>query len=132
LVWEGLVDPKLKRQWMQMRDVSADNPQGRVGMGTGYHCVHHEMEFKYWVTDWNPFSYFSTIITAPMNEAFKNKETYELIPTESGTEVRYTMAQLEDEAGVRHPEEEAQIVAFLQDFWPKGFDVLEVMLKEAS
>ena len=34
VVWEGLVDPELKRVWMGMRAVTVDNPQGRTGNGS--------------------------------------------------------------------------------------------------
>jgi uncharacterized protein YndB with AHSA1/START domain len=128
LVWEGLVNPELKRKWMDMRSVSVDRPSGRIGPSSGYHCVHEAMEFKYWVTDWHPFRYFSTTIGAPMDPSQKQRETYELIPTETGTEIRYTCSELLDESGVRQEENEAAIIEFLAGFWPPAFDALEELI----
>ena len=42
VVWEGLVAPELKRRWMRMLSVDVDRPEGRIGTGSGYHCVHDE------------------------------------------------------------------------------------------
>ena len=90
VVWEALVAPELKRRWMGMLSVTVERPEGRIGTGSGYHCVHAEAEFRYWVTDWEPFDYFSTRINDPAREGVSMPETYHLTPTESGTEVRYT------------------------------------------
>ncbi len=58
VVWEALVAPELKRRWMHMLSVDVDRPEGRIGPGSGYHCVHEAMEFRYWVTDWGTLRLF--------------------------------------------------------------------------
>jgi len=130
VVWEGLIDPELKRVWMDMRSVTVDNPQGRVGSGSDYHCVHDAVEFRYRVTDWEPFSYFSTVIQDSLRPGLKSRETYQLMATDEGTELRYAMGPLHDDNNVRHEEEEKELVAFLSQFWPIGFDAMVKLIEE--
>jgi hypothetical protein len=134
VVWEGLVHPDLKRRWMGMRNVFVDNPeeQGRMGLGSKFHCVHDQMEFHYWITDWRPFDYFSTVITDSLHPGMKNPETYQVIPTADGSEVRYTMGKLVDEEGNHRPKEEAEIAEFLAGFWPVGFEELSKIIDKAQ
>jgi hypothetical protein len=68
-------------------------PAGRIGPGSGYHYAHEAADFRYAVTDWKPFDYFSTLMQGPANEGLAMHETYALTPTETGTEVRYTMSR---------------------------------------
>lgn len=130
VVWEGLVAPELKGKWMtQMRSVDVERPAGRIGPGSDYHCAHEAADFRYQVTDWEPFDYFSTLMKDPVNEGLAMHETYALTPIETGTEVRYTMGPLLDKNGQRHKAEEADAIAFLKGFWPQSFDALAKMLK---
>ena len=130
LVWEALVDPELKRVWMGMRAVTVDNPQGRIGNGSDFVCTHDAMEFKYRVTDWEPFSYFSTIIGDSLRPGLKCRETYQLTTTDEGTELRYAMGPLLDDNNVRHGKEEKELVEFLAGFWPVGFDAMEKLIED--
>ena len=130
VVWEALVAPKIKQQWMQsMISVSVENPAGRIGPGSGYHCAHEAADFRYSVTDWEPFDYFSTLMKDPGNDNLAMHETYALTPTKTGTEVRYTMGPLLDQNGKRHETEEANAIAFLKGFWPVSFDALTQILE---
>jgi uncharacterized protein YndB with AHSA1/START domain len=130
VVWEALVAPNLKQQWMQkMLSVDVECSAGRIGPGSGYHSAHEAADFRYSVTDWDPFDYFSTLMKDPINEGIAMHETYALTPTETGTEVRYTMGPLLDQNGQRHEAEEADAIAFLKGFWPDSFDALAKMLK---
>ena len=132
VVWEALVAPELKRRWMGMLSVTVERPEGRIGTGSGYHCVHAEAEFRYWVTDWEPFDYFSTRINDPAREGVSMPETYHLTPTESGTEVRYTFGQAHDADGNRSEVSEQEAAGFLSAFWPGAFDELEAILRAAA
>jgi uncharacterized protein YndB with AHSA1/START domain len=132
VVWEALVAPNLKQQWMQkMLSVDVERPAGRIGPGSDYHCAHEAADFRYSVTDWEPFDYFSTLMKDPVNEGLAMHETYALTPTETGTEVRYTMGPLLDQKGQRFEAEEADAIAFLKGFWSDSFDTLATMLKSA-
>lgn len=131
-VWQALVAPELKQLWMGMLSVDVERNDGRIGPGSGYHCVHEMAEFRYWVTDWEPFEYFSTMINDPAREGVSAPETYHLTPTETGTEVRYTLGQAHDGDGVRHEESEADSAAFLEPFWQQGFAVLEKLIQDSK
>jgi uncharacterized protein YndB with AHSA1/START domain len=124
VVWQALIDPNLKQKWMGMRAVTVENQQGRVGMGSDYHCAHTEIDFFYKVTDWEPFNYFSTVINDSMHKGLKNRETYELTPTEDGTEIRYTMGPVKDDDGNRNEKAEKEIIEILSAFWPAVFDAM--------
>ena len=132
MVWESLVTPDLKLRWMDMLSVDVERPEGRIGPGSGYHCVHDAMEFRYWVTDWEPFDYFSTLFSDPLHEGLKLRDTYQLEPTESGTEVRHAMGSAFDDKGQRHPTAEAELAVLLGGFWPPVFDELERLLSAAD
>jgi uncharacterized protein YndB with AHSA1/START domain len=132
IVWEALVAPELKQRWMGMRSVGVDRPEGRIGPGSAYHCAHTDMDFRYWVTDWEPFDYFSTRINDPFNEGVSAQETYALTAIETGTELRYTMGPSLDAEGNHHPEAQTASVAFLAAFWPQAFDEMESLLRKAE
>ena len=60
------------------------------------------------------------------------RETHELIPTETGTQIRYTMDQVVDGEGNRHEEVEPPLIEFLSGFWPSAFDEMERMVQAAE
>ncbi len=102
VAWEALMAPELKQRWMVgMKSVSVENPECRIGNGSGYHCAHEAADFLYWVTDWEPFDYCSTRIADPAHEGITLPETYHLTVTETGIEVRYTIGQAHDANGDR-------------------------------
>ena len=130
IVWEALVAPEIKQRWMvDMKAVTVDRPEGRIGPGSNYHCAHEAADFFYWVTDWEPFDYFSTRIKDPAREGVSTPETYQLTTTETGTELRYTMGQACDENGNRSEVSEQEGIAFLSVFWPACFENIEKMIK---
>jgi uncharacterized protein YndB with AHSA1/START domain len=130
VAWEALIAPELKQRWMvDMKSVTVDNLQGRIGVGSGYHCAHEAADFRYWVTDWEPFNYFSTRISDPSREGISMPETYHLTQTESGTELRYTIGQGQGADGNRSEISEQEAVGFLSDFWPACFDKMEKIIK---
>ena len=122
----------MKVRWMNMLSVDVDRPEGRIGPGSGFHCVHEEMEFRYWVTDWQPFDYFSTFFHDPMHEGLTFRETYEVIPRDGGSEIRYTMGQSLDADEVRHEDAEAESIEFLNNFWNFAFAEMEKLRAEAK
>jgi uncharacterized protein YndB with AHSA1/START domain len=130
IVWEALTAPELKQKWMvNMKSVTVDRPEGRLGSGSNYHCAHEAADFFYWVTDWEPFDYFSTRIKDPARDGISLPETYHLMATESGTELRYTIGQAHDADGKRSKVSEEEAVGFLSDFWPACFEEMDAMIK---
>jgi uncharacterized protein YndB with AHSA1/START domain len=133
VAWEALTAPELKQRWMTgMRSVTVDNPENRIGPGSGYHCAHEAADFRYWVSDWEPFEYFSTRINDPGRDGISMPETYHLTPTESGTELRYTIGEAHDSDGNRSEISEQEAVGFLSGFWPPCFDAMEELIKAAT
>ena len=115
-----------------INSVTVDRPEGRIGAGSGYHCAHEAADFLYWVTDWEPFDYFSTRIADPAREGISMPETYHLTQTETGTELRYTMGQAHDAEGKRSEPAEEGTAGFLSEFWPLSFDAMDLQLKAAD
>ncbi len=133
VTWEALTAPELKQRWMTgMLSVSVERPEGRIGTGSGYHCAHEAADFRYWVTDWEPFEYFSTRINDSARDGISMPETYHLTPTETGTELRYTIGQAHDADGNRSEVSEQEAVGFLSAFWPPAFDAMEELIKAAD
>ncbi|HSF95168.1 MAG TPA: DUF2652 domain-containing protein, partial [Thermohalobaculum sp.] len=133
VVWEALVAPQLKQRWMSgINAVTVANPEGRIGAGSDYHCAHEMADFRYQVTDWEPFDYFSTRIGDPGREGITMPETYHLTATESGTELRYTIGQARDFDGNRSEISEQEAVGFLSGFWPVSFDEMEKVIRAAE
>ncbi len=133
VAWEALTAPDLKQRWMTgMLSVSVDRPEGRIGTGSGYHCAHEAADFLYWITDWEPFDYFSTRINDPARDGISLPETYHLTPTESGTALRYTIGRAQDADGNRSEISEQEAVGFLSGFWPPCFDAMEELVKAAD
>jgi uncharacterized protein YndB with AHSA1/START domain len=102
VAWEALTAPELKQRWMaNMKAVTVENPEGRIGVGSAYHCAHEAADFFYTVTDWEPFNYFSARIGDPARPGISMPETYQLTETPSGTELRFTLGQAHDTEGNR-------------------------------
>ena len=81
LAWEALTAPEFKVRWMDgVGAIRMENPEGRLGPGSVYHCAHELAEFVYRITDWQPFDYFSTRIKDPAREGVELPETYQLTP----------------------------------------------------
>jgi len=126
LVWEALTAPEFKLRWMdQVSTMEMDNPEGRLGPGSVYHCGHQLAEFVYRVTDWQPFDYFSTRIKDPARAGIELPETYHLTPVPEGTALRYTIGRAFDSAGNRSEVSEQEAVGFLSEFWPVSFDAMD-------
>lgn len=133
IVWEALTAPELKQRWMlDVASVSVDRPEGRIGMGSSYHCAHVAADFAYWITDWEPFDYFSTRLYDPARDGITMPETYHLTATESGTEVRYTLGRAHDADGNRSEVSEREAADFLSVFWPACFNQMEEILEGAE
>ena len=129
VVWEALTAPELKQRWMSgMKGVRVENPQSRLGVGSDYHCAHEAADFNFIVTDWEPFDYFSTRFGDPAREGVTWPETYQLTPTDTGTEVRFTMGQAHDLEGNRSEITEQETSSFLAVFWQDSFDQMEKLI----
>ena len=129
VVWEALTAPELKQGWMvDMKSVTVESPESRLGVGSDYHCAHEMADFLYWVTDWEPFDYFSTRIKDPAREGISMPETYHLTKTKSGTELRYTIGQAFDTSGNHSKVSEEEAVGFLSSFWPQCFEKLDAQI----
>jgi uncharacterized protein YndB with AHSA1/START domain len=133
VVWDALTAPEMKQSWMDsMLAVTVERPEGRIGTGSGYHCAHEAAEFRYWITDWEPFEYFSTRIADSARDGVDMPETYHLMETETGTALRYTIGQAHDAEGNRSEVSEQEAVGFLSEFWPLSFDEMEKQLQAAN
>ena len=130
VLWDGLVNPALKRTWMDMISVTANLPEGRLGTGSRYHCVHTETEFYYWIIDWRPFRYFTVKFADPFHPGLTYSETYELEPVADGTLFRYTMSPTIDDNGRPQDVATADNIAFIKEFWDHTLPVLSNLLKE--
>ncbi|HSM72483.1 MAG TPA: DUF2652 domain-containing protein [Anaerolineales bacterium] len=129
VAWEFLTSPELKRRWMEMISMNVEN-DGRMGLGTRYHCIHEQASFRFRITDWRPFRYFSTQFQDPFNPHLGHAETYELIPTENGVELYYRMAPLMDDDGTRHVKEEESLINVYKEFWPHVLSLLDEMVND--
>ena len=114
---------------MDMRAVSKES-DGRIGTGTRFHCIHEQAAFRYRITDWRPFDYFSTWFQDPFNPHLGHGETYDLIPTDNGVELFYRMGPLVDDEANHHPEEEARLIEVYQGFWPDALSGLDEMISQ--
>lgn len=129
VAWELLTAPELKRRWMDMRAVGKES-DGRISPGTRFHCIHELVTFRYRITDWRPFDYFSTWFQDPFNPHLGHGETYDLIPTDNGVELFYRMGPLVDDEANHHPEEEARLIEVYQGFWPDALSALDEMISQ--
>ena len=133
VVWELLTAPQLKEKWMSgINTVTVDLQQGRIEAGSLYHCAHEAADFLYRITDWEPFLYFSTRISDPARQGIDMPETYHLVQTDTGTDLRYTIGQARDSEGVRHEVSEQEAVAFLGPFWQESFDEMAKQIDESK
>ncbi len=133
VVWEALVAPEHKQKWMdRIKAVTVENPLGRLGAGTDYHCAHELADFLYQITDWEPFDYFSTRIQDPTRPGVSLPETYHLTQTDRGTDLRYTMGIATDAQGTRFEASEQESAAFLTDFWTASFAELDEQLSHSN
>ncbi|MEQ3708934.1 MAG: SRPBCC domain-containing protein [Tateyamaria sp.] len=129
VVWEAIVAPEHKVKWTAgVTDIRMENPLGRLGPGSGYHCAHGMADFFFRVTDWEPFEYFSTRMIHPKRPEISFPDMYHLRETDTGTEVRYTMGNATDADGVRSEVSEQELSAIAAEFWPISFAELKAQL----
>lgn len=133
VVWEYLVAPEHKQNWMdRIKAVTVQNPLGRLGPGSDYHCAHELADFYYRVTDWEPFEYFSTRIQDPARPNISLPETYHLTQKNGGTDLRYTMGIATNAEGERSEVSEQEASAFLADFWASSFAEMDKQLDRST
>ncbi|NKB53975.1 MAG: DUF2652 domain-containing protein [Rhizobiaceae bacterium] len=133
VVWEALVAPENKQGWMdRIQTVTVENPLGRLGAGSAYHCAHELADFFYRVTDWEPFEYYSTRIQDPARPGTSLPETYHLTENNGGTDLRYTMGVSMDAEGKRSEISEQESAAFLAEFWAASFAELDSQLNASG
>ena len=92
LIWDYLVLPAHKQQWMDMKSVDVDGGQGsRLGIGTDYHCVHEDADVRFRIVDWRPFDYFSAVERDPLGLGVNYLETWEAVADGNGLIVRFNV-----------------------------------------
>ena len=94
MVWQYFVDPEKRLRWQPLQTAIENRPnqQGRLGPGASSHCAHGVggnalREYL----DWRPYRYFTNRFT-PLGHGphfFPGLETFEFIPTDTGTRVQY-------------------------------------------
>ncbi len=100
VLWQYFVDPEKRLRWQPLQTAIENQPnqQGRLGAGASSHCAHGlggDALREY--LDWRPYSYFTNRFT-PLGRGphfFPGIETFEFIPTDTGTRVDYRF-RLED------------------------------------
>jgi uncharacterized protein YndB with AHSA1/START domain len=100
VVWQYFVDPEKRLRWQPLQTAIENRPnaEGRLGPGASSHCAHGvggDALREY--LDWRPYSHFTNRFT-PLGRGphlFPGIETFEFIPTDTGTRVDYRF-RLED------------------------------------
>jgi hypothetical protein len=96
VLWQYLVDPEKRLRWQPLQTAIENQPNalGRLGAGASSHCAHGvggDALREY--LDWRPYSYFTNRFT-PLARGplfFPCIETFEFIPTATGTRVDYRL-----------------------------------------
>ena len=112
VAWEILVSARTKKQWMELLSIDMQAEDQRAGPGARFHCVHEIGEFTSWIADWEPFRYHTNRYLNVLHPHLCHYETYELTPTEGGTDVRYTMDRMfhvEDPEAGPFPNEDVEL-----------------------
>lgn len=130
--WDYITLPKLKKDWMQMLDVTReDDLGGRFGVGTAIHCAHKTADFRSRFIDWRPFQYFSCLERDPFSP-LNFYSTWSLTPDGDGTIVGYAMAQpfLPEDAEQRDMSEETEnLLNIMSAVMPAIFENLRRMVE---
>jgi hypothetical protein len=105
VLWQYFVDPEKRLRWqpLQTEIENQPNAQGRLGAGASSHCAHGlggDALREY--LDWRPYRYFTNRFTPLSRGAlfFPCLETFEFIPSTTGTRVDYRL-RLEDGGPLR-------------------------------
>jgi hypothetical protein len=100
VVWQYFVDPEKRLRWQPLQTAINNQPNqhGRLGPGASSHCAHgRQGDALREYLDWRPYLYFTNRFK-PLGRGplfFPVVETFEFIPTDAGTLVRYRF-RLED------------------------------------
>src|SRR5207244_3342628 len=92
VVWEWLQDPRKLKRFSGIDATALARPGGRNGAGARNHCVHGKRAFFQTLLDVRPFDYLTDELAAPSGKPILRR-TFQLTPTEKGTELRVS-AQL--------------------------------------
>jgi hypothetical protein len=91
VAWDYLNDPGYKTRFMHSDNVEVDNKNGRIDVGSIYHCAHGEDMINQEILDWAPFHYFTMNIFLPLPKMITApvRCTIRLTPTDTGCQVEY-------------------------------------------
>lgn len=94
IVWDHLLDPRKRVQWMNQDDVHLGEDQGpRIGVGSDYHCAHGgDSVSVFTIVDMKPLEYM-TFLTV-LEEGTSMRYTEYLIPSGTGTRIVTFIAPL--------------------------------------
>jgi len=133
LTWDYLSDPQLRSNWLQADDmtVKENASEGRLGIGSEYHCAHGDNMVTQTIVDWKPFDYMTFDVAISEEDRFRL--TTQLTPIESGTRVSWFFFK---EGGseliqkVISSEKSSQMEGMLSDFFSKGSLILREMIEK--
>jgi hypothetical protein len=108
VVWDYLVDPFKRTRWIQATDHKVSNElDGRIGVGSNYHCVHGDDNdvTVFTVLDMRPVDYITFV--AGIAEGVAMRYTDYVVPSGSGTRVvTYAAPLFASESGEVLPDED--------------------------
>ena len=91
IAWDYLLDPNIRRMFLGSDKIDTSKIDGRMTIGSQYHCAHGDMVFDQVVLDWQPFEYFTIeqMIILPGNIKASALSMTRLEETRSGTQVTF-------------------------------------------
>lgn len=93
LVWDYLACPKLRQYWLQADGIITRNSDnGRLSVGSEYHCAHGEMAVVQTIVDWKPFDYMTFDVSLSKHQRFRL--TTRITPNNGTTRVSWYFLKL--------------------------------------
>jgi hypothetical protein len=92
-LWPYLTHPKHRAiVHGSIRQELIEQPNGRIGVGAVYECVHSTYKSRNTIVDWHPFEQYTTVETTPVPRTYAYV-TYLLEPVDAGTRLAYVASR---------------------------------------
>jgi hypothetical protein len=89
VAWDYLLDPEIRKSFLGSDRIDTSKIDGRMTIGSRYHCAHGDVVLDQLVLDWQPFDYFTIEQFFPLPGKMKARARgmTELVEVINGTRV---------------------------------------------
>jgi hypothetical protein len=132
IAWDYLNDPNVRAIYMNADKIGRTKVDGRMMVGSQFHCAHGDNEIDLLIQDWQPFEYFTYDSAFNITKKLKASMRFSVILEErsDGTNVRFRVSKPSSPNRLAHILSQLFWIAMKNQF-SKGTDYTQEVLLQA-